>query len=232
MIKDKRFETMNLLMRMNRKISARGPKQGGPRFGRGQMMIIREILDNPGISQDKLAENLSIDKSTVAKAVKKLEEHGLIVRTKSKDDSRKYEITATDKAGKIRDRMKYEFEKRSTALLDGISEEELDVFNTTLKKIEGNIEKNREETGIYKKRMAMIITRSIMHNPGITEEELIAQTGLNKLNIAKALEKMKNRGMIKIEDGGIHPTERTLEMKKMMQGRRSGGPGRPNKRMF
>lgn len=224
-----KFEIMNTLMRMNKKMAARGPKQGGPQMGRGQMMIVREILENPGISQDQLAEKLSIDKTTVAKSVKKLEAHEMITRVKSIEDSRKYEITATKRAVDIGDRMKNEFDKRTGLLFKGIADEELDSFNITLKKIESNIEMNREELNADRRILSRLISKAVIHNPGITKKELIAQTEINEKRIDKVLIGMQDRGIIEIIDGGIHPTDIAMERQKMMKNRHPGRPGHPGR---
>ncbi len=49
-------------------------------MGRGQLGILDVVIDNPGISQEQLANELDLDKTTIAKAVKKMEMHGLIKR--------------------------------------------------------------------------------------------------------------------------------------------------------
>lgn len=229
MTDNKRFEIMNTLMRMNRKMASRGPKQGGPMLGRAQMMMVKEIIDNPGISQDQIAEKLSVDKTTIAKAIKKLEEHGMITREKSREDSRKYAVTATDKALRIRDRVKQEFEKRSEILFKDISDDEIEAFGNTLKKIEGNIEKSRGDMQRSGKWMSMPVIRTIIHKPGITEKEIAEQTEVKEMRLKKALEILKEKELIRIDADGIYPTDKALENKKM-RGNRKGRPDMPGKR--
>lgn len=227
-IMNNKTEIMNILMRVNRKMFTRGPRQGGERFGRSQVQLIKEIINNPGISQDQLAEILSLDKTTVAKAVKKLEEHEMVVRTKSTQDSRKYEITASEKAVAIKDQHKDEFDKRSNLLFEGINDEELSIFSTTLGKIELNIEKNRGEMKIDNNRIRFRIARIILHEPGISEEKIMKQLEMSKGQLDKALEGMKERGWIEIKNDGIYPTEKAKDRQQMALGRR---PGRPRKSM-
>ncbi len=91
-------ETMQIMSRINRKLFSAKEKDKKTQMGRGQMNILREIVNNENISQDELANKLNLDKTTVAKAVKKLEARGLIIRNSSLIDKRKKELLATDKA--------------------------------------------------------------------------------------------------------------------------------------
>ncbi len=67
----------------------------------GQFMYILCICDNPGISQEKVAESTCIDKSTVAKAVQQLLQGGFITRQISAEDRRVNELYPTEKAKEI-----------------------------------------------------------------------------------------------------------------------------------
>ena len=58
---------------------------------------LSEICANPGISQDKLARRICINKSNVARQVAVLEEDGFIVRTPSAADKRVMELYPTEK---------------------------------------------------------------------------------------------------------------------------------------
>ena len=47
-------------------------------LARGQYLYLVRIAEQPGIIQEELSELLKVDRSTVARSVKKLEERGLI----------------------------------------------------------------------------------------------------------------------------------------------------------
>ena len=47
-------------------------------LARGQYLYLVRIKENPGIIQEVLSDLLKVDRSTVARSVKKLEEKGLI----------------------------------------------------------------------------------------------------------------------------------------------------------
>ena len=59
---------------------------------------LTEICACPGISQDKLARHIYINKSNVARQAAVLEEEGFITRTPSAADKRVMELYPTDKA--------------------------------------------------------------------------------------------------------------------------------------
>ena len=58
---------------------------------------LTEICENPGISQDKLARRIFINKSNVARQVAVLEEEGFVTRTPSEADKRVMELYPTEK---------------------------------------------------------------------------------------------------------------------------------------
>jgi MarR family transcriptional regulator for hemolysin len=64
----------------------------------GQMMYIMCVCENQGISQEGLSQELRIDKGAVARAVKKLEQDGYVVRTVAQDDRRQYQVFPTEKS--------------------------------------------------------------------------------------------------------------------------------------
>jgi len=68
---------------------------------------------------------LKLDKTTVAKAVKRLASYGLITRNRSKTNLRKKELSATKKAFAVRDRMKKHFNNHSESIFKGVSENEI-----------------------------------------------------------------------------------------------------------
>ncbi len=64
----------------------------------GQFMYITLICESDGLSQENISSELKVDKSTVARAIKQLEDDGYITRMVSREDKRQYCIYATDKA--------------------------------------------------------------------------------------------------------------------------------------
>ena len=75
---------------INREVSKFG-------IGSGQIMFLMQLYNKDGISQEELSENLNIDKATTCRAIKKLEEQGLLTRVKDEKDKRAYKLYLTIK---------------------------------------------------------------------------------------------------------------------------------------
>lgn len=67
---------------------------------------LTEICDCPGISQEKLAGRICINKSNVARQAAVLEEEGFITRTPSPADKRVLQLYPTEKALSIMDEVR------------------------------------------------------------------------------------------------------------------------------
>lgn len=67
-------------------------------IGSGQHFFLKVLSKKDGINQEELSDFLKIDKATTAKAVKKLEEEGYVVRNVDVMDKRAYRVFLTNKA--------------------------------------------------------------------------------------------------------------------------------------
>lgn len=104
-------------------------------IGSGQIMFLVNLYQNDGINQEELAEILSIDKGTTARAIKKLEEEGFIRREKDEKDKRAYKVYITNKAKDIKDEVYTILREWEEILLCNLSKEEIIVIKSLLKKI-------------------------------------------------------------------------------------------------
>ncbi len=86
------------------------------------------IAENPGISQDKLACMLMLNKSTVARNMAYLEEHGYVKREQSLQDKRIVEIYPTDKMRDILPVVNEKLEDWRDELLKDFSDEEKKLY--------------------------------------------------------------------------------------------------------
>lgn len=66
-------------------------------IGSGQHLFLMVLSKNDGINQEELSSYLKIDKATTAKAIKKLEEEGYVIRRIDDIDKRAYRVFLTDK---------------------------------------------------------------------------------------------------------------------------------------
>ena len=99
---------------------------------------IINICNHPGISQDKLAQKIYINKSNVARQAAVLEEAGYITRQPSQADKRVQELYPTEKALALLPEIKSILNQWSQILTDGLSEEEADYATDLLAKMMKN----------------------------------------------------------------------------------------------
>ncbi|WP_230137546.1 MarR family winged helix-turn-helix transcriptional regulator, partial [Peribacillus frigoritolerans] len=64
---------------------------------KGQYLYLVRICENPGIIQEKLAEMIKVDRTTAARAIKKLEIQGLIEKKNDEENKKIKKLYATDK---------------------------------------------------------------------------------------------------------------------------------------
>lgn len=90
-------------------------------------------------NQEEIAEYFMLDKGTVAKTLRKLEEKSLIERRVNEKDQREKVITLTDKAYELKQVCVNLLKTWNTAIYKDISEEEREVFERVVGKIALNV---------------------------------------------------------------------------------------------
>ena len=90
------------------------------------------ICNSPGRSQEELAEELCINKSTVARNLTALEENGYVTRTPLPNDKRQFSVHPTEKMLAVIPEIKAVSAEWMALLSEGISEEDLAVFDSVL----------------------------------------------------------------------------------------------------
>lgn len=206
-MKHKIRETMEIMNRVNRKIFSANERDEETQMGRGQMNILRVIVNNENITQDELAKKLNLDKTTVAKAVKKLELRGLIIRKSSKEDKRKKELIATDEAKEVKNKMKEHMDSISSLFFEGISEVEVDRFNSTLGKIEKNIERNKNMMKNRKEKMMNVI-KAVNRNENVDKAKLAKILDKDESSIEKIVQHLLEEGILEDKDGYLYVTDK------------------------
>ena len=99
------------------------------------------ICRAPGRSQEELAQELCINKSTVARNLNLLEEKGYISRNPLPNDKRQFAVYPTEKMLSVLPEIKKASEEWMALLSEGIPAEELAVFDAVLLRMQ---EKARE----------------------------------------------------------------------------------------
>jgi len=108
------------------------------KIGRGQFSFLMTLYNCDGISQENIAKKVRIDKSTAARAVKKLMDEGYVIKERDLSDKRAYKVFLTEKAIKIKPEIIKIVSEWSEALLSDFTEEERKILIKFLKKIVKN----------------------------------------------------------------------------------------------
>lgn len=101
----------------------------------GQIPILIELLKIENISQDELADRLCIDKGSIARSLRKMEDLGIIKREVSEENRRKYNISLKNKGKEMARKIKKidnTWEQAIYEELNSINEEE---FKDNLKNL-------------------------------------------------------------------------------------------------
>lgn len=96
---------------------------------------LSEICADPGISQDKLAQRICINKSNVARQVAVLEENGFITRAPSFDDKRVMKLYPTEKTLGLLPQILAVLDSWEKKLTADLTEEELEQLGELLSRM-------------------------------------------------------------------------------------------------
>ena len=107
----------------------------------GHYAFILAICKQPGRSQEDLARELCVNKSTVARNINYLEEKGYICRKSLPNDKRQFSVYPTEKMSAIVPEIKKVSSEWMMLLSEGIEQSELDIFDSVLWRMQ---EKARE----------------------------------------------------------------------------------------
>lgn len=105
------------------------------------------VCNNPGISQEKLAGFVFVNKSNVARQLAVLEETGFITRTVSETDARSLLVYPTDKAISCLPLIRSVNAELREAITKGFSEEEKQLLLTLTDRLYDNAVQYMEKKG-------------------------------------------------------------------------------------
>ncbi|MFC0274711.1 MarR family winged helix-turn-helix transcriptional regulator [Metabacillus herbersteinensis] len=111
---------------------------------KGQYLYIVRICENPGIIQEKLAEMIKVDRTTAARAIKKLEVNGFIEKKEDKHNKKIKKLFPTEKGKNVYPFIKRENDYSNIVALEGFSEREVEIILNLLQRVRKNIEKDWE----------------------------------------------------------------------------------------
>lgn len=109
---------------------------------KGQYILVVRIFENPGINQEELSNMVKIDRTTVAKAIKKLAFKDYIEKRASESDRRAWELYPKEKANEVYAFLQEEEYYTTSKALEGFDENEKEIALKLLKKMNSNIEED------------------------------------------------------------------------------------------
>ena len=111
---------------------------------KGQYLYLVRICEQPGIISEELSTILKVDRSTVARAIKKLEANGLVERRSNVTNKKIKQIYATDQGRQIYPIIKAENEYSNQTALTGLTNLEARQLQQLLLRVESNVNRDWE----------------------------------------------------------------------------------------
>ncbi|MBX0319151.1 MULTISPECIES: MarR family winged helix-turn-helix transcriptional regulator [Shouchella] len=111
---------------------------------KGQYLYLVRICEHPGIIQEKLAEMIKVDRTTAARAIKKLEKNGFIEKKEDAHNKKIKKLFPTQKGERVYPFIRKENDYSNTVALTGFSENEADTLFQLLQRVSKNVEKDWE----------------------------------------------------------------------------------------
>lgn len=104
-----------------------------------QFMLIDLLWNQGEMTQQQLADQLQKDKNSVTKLVDAIEKKGFVIRKQNPHDRRANTLVLTEKANELKPGAKQKGISILDQILEGISEDELRSFLSTLRKLNANM---------------------------------------------------------------------------------------------
>ncbi|WP_320035695.1 MarR family transcriptional regulator [Halarcobacter sp.] len=111
-----------------------------------QRAILDFIDQDNTLSQNELSKNLGKDKTTISRTLDALEKKSYIVRIPTQEDKRVKTINLTSEGQRVLDKTKIVIENFREAMIEDLSEDEVDIMFKLLDKISNNIDNYYEES--------------------------------------------------------------------------------------
>lgn len=107
---------------------------------KGQYLYLVRIYENPGMIQEKLAEMIKVDRTTAARAIKKLELQGFIEKKNDAANKKINKLYTTRKGDEAYPFLKREGDHSNAVALAGFSPEETETLLRLLQRVRKNVE--------------------------------------------------------------------------------------------
>mgnify|MGYP004584750205 CR=1 FL=1 len=107
---------------------------------KGQYLYLVRIYENEGIIPERLAELIKVDRTTLSRAIKKLEGNGFIEKKLDSQNKKIKHLYTTDKGKDVAIFILRENEYSNKVALKSFSKEEIALMHKLLSKMKKNIE--------------------------------------------------------------------------------------------
>lgn len=101
----------------------------------GQEFMLMQLWQKDNQSQNSLGKPFCLDHSTVAKSVRRLEDSGLVTRSRSKEDKRVTIVSLTQAGRDLKEKVLDAWSRLETITTDGLTEQEKTLFINLVRKI-------------------------------------------------------------------------------------------------
>ncbi|UJF33832.1 MarR family winged helix-turn-helix transcriptional regulator [Paenibacillus hexagrammi] len=109
---------------------------------KGQYLYLVRICELPGMIQEKLAELIKVDRTTAARAIKKLEMNGFIEKKDDPDNKKIKRLFPTEHGKSVYPFIKGEHDHSNRVALSGFTESEVETVFQLLQRVRKNVEKD------------------------------------------------------------------------------------------
>lgn len=109
------------------------------KLAKGQYLYLARIAEHPGIIQDHLATMVKVDRTTVARSVKKLEQQGLVEKRPDETNRKIRRLYVTEAGADVYPLVQRENAYSNGVALKGLTVEEATTLATLLEQVAGNV---------------------------------------------------------------------------------------------
>lgn len=135
------FYTMDKSIRTYRNYAQKRLKEQGFKITIDQWLMLKAIMENPGIKQQELAEKVFKDSASVTRIIELLVKAEYLDRKANPQDRRKFDLKITKSGKKILEDVQILVLENRKNALNGIDENDMKTLHSLLKKITENCQK-------------------------------------------------------------------------------------------
>lgn len=132
------FYNIDKAIRAYRNYAQRQLKAHGFTITIDQWLIIKAILENPGITQNEIGDLVFKDNASVTRIIDLMVKSDYITRHVHPDDRRKTNLNVTDSGKEVIRKVQNIVKKNRKTALNGVTKDELEVMYSALLKISDN----------------------------------------------------------------------------------------------